>query len=304
MTRHVEEAPIRRGLIFGFLASLTWGTTFVAGKYGWKYGADPIFLAFGRYVVAAILLCALALALRGPEMRATVREHSGGLFFLGLTGIFGMGALGFAALRYTTSINTSILMNANPIFTVLLATLVGERLSADKLFGVIAGLIGCVLVVSGGTTEAFRISPTDVFGCLLSVASAVCWSLYTVYGKGIVRRHGGLVATTGAMVVGVALFIVYMGLARTPVTLAPKTLGTILYLGVVPTAIGFLIWYLALATEDASRLAPLQFTAPLCTAVLGWIFLGERMTYVSIAGMGLIFAGIYVASVRAKAKSA
>jgi drug/metabolite transporter (DMT)-like permease len=292
---------IRRGLVFGFLASLTWGTAFVAGKYG-SHEADPIFLAFGRYLVAAVLLVGLALVVRGREMREAVRESPLGLVFLGLTGIFGMGALSFAALRYTTSINTSILMNANPIFTVLLATVVGERLSAEKLVGVIAGLVGCVLVVSGGTTEAFRFSASDILGCLLSVGSAVCWALYTVYGKGIVREHGGLVATTGAMVVGVLLFIVYMCAARTPVTLAPKTLLTILYLGVVPTAIGFLLWYVALATEDASHLAPLQFTAPLCTAVLGWVFLGERMTLISIAGMLLIFVGIYVASIRANAQ--
>jgi drug/metabolite transporter (DMT)-like permease len=291
-------------LIFGFLASLTWGTTFFFGKYGWKCGVDPIFLAFGRYLVAAVLLGALALAMRGPEMRSTVRQHPAALFFLGLTGIFGMGALGFAALRYTTSINTSILMNANPIFTVVLAALIGERISFDKLFGVVAGLAGCLLVVTGGTTTSFTFSPVEIVGCLLAVGSAMCWSLYTIYGKGIVREHGSLVATTCAMVVGVVLFVGYMSLARTPVSLAPRTLLVILYLGVVPTAIGFLIWYIALATEDASRLAPLQFTAPLCTAVLGWTFLGERMTCVSVAGMCLIFAGIYVASIRAKAKSA
>ena len=289
-------------MIFGFLAGLTWGTTFFFGKYGWKHGADPIFLAFGRYVVAAVLLCALALALRGPEMRATVREHSGGLFFLGLTGIFGRGALGFAALRYTTSINTSILMNANPIFTVLLATLIGERISADKLIGVAAGLAGCALVVTGGTKAAFTFAPVEILGCLLAVGSAVCWSVYTIYGKRIVREHGSLVATTCAMVVGVVLFIGYMALARTEMNFTPRVLLVILYLGVVPTGIGFLIWYIALATEDASRLAPLQFTGPLCTAVLGWTFLGERMTWVSVAGMGLIFAGIYVASIRAKAR--
>ena len=110
--------------------------------------------------------------------------------------------------------------------------------------------------------------------------------------------------TVGIFLVIGLLFIGYMALARTEMTLTPRVLLVILYLGVVPTAIGFLIWYIALATEDASRLAPLQFTGPLCTAVLGWTFLGERMTWVSVAGMGLIFAGIYVASIRAKAKSA
>jgi len=291
-------SSIRRGLLLGLLASLTWGTAFTCGKYG-SAVADPIFLAFGRYFVASILLGAFVVAMRGGEMRRAVRMDGRGLAFLGLTGIFGMGALSFASLRYTTSINTSILMNANPIFTVLMARFIGERLSADKLLGVVAGLVGCALVVAGGTTAAFSVTPKDVLGCLLSVGSAVCWSLYTVCGKRIVREHGGLVVTTGAIAVGVVFFIFYMAFARTPVSLAPKALLSIAYLGVVPTAIGFLAWYIALASEDASHLAPVQFTAPLCTAVLGWLFLGERMTYVSIAGMGLIFAGIYVASIRA-----
>ncbi len=290
-------------MIFGFIASLTWGTAFTFGKYGQQHGADPIYLAFGRYLVAAVLLSAVALAVRRREVGDAVRRRPQALAFLGLTGIFGMGGLSFAALNFTTSINTSVLMNANPIFTVLLATAIGERLTSDKLIGVVAGMAGCVLVVTGGTTEPFRLQAADVLGCLLSIGSAMCWSLYTVYGKGIVRDYGGLTATAGALVVGAVLFLVYMLAVKTPVTLAPNIVWTILYLGIVPTAVGFLIWYLALATEDASRLASLQFVAPLFTAVLGWLFLEERMTIVSITGMVLIFAGIYVASIRANAAS-
>jgi len=302
MMHHVEEATIRRGLIFGFLASLTWGTVYVFGKYGSRY-ADPTFLAFGRSLVGAVLLAGLALVAQRAKLREAIRKDFLGLAFLGLTGVFGMSALSFAAFRYTSSINVGILMNANPIFTVLLARFVGERLSLDKVVGVLVGLAGCALVAAGGTTEEFVGTRNDILGCVLSLGSGLCWSLYTICGKRIVRDHGGLAATTWAIIAGVLFFLAFMPLTGTPATMKPNVLLVILYLGVVPTAIGFLLWYMALALEEASHLAPLQFTIPLCTVLLGRLFLHERMTYVSIAGMGLVLVGIYVASIRANIKA-
>ena len=89
--------------------------------------------------------------------------------------------------------------------------------------------------------------------------SALCWAVYTVFGRGVVRRHGGLPTTTISMVLGGLFFLVACLVMGKGLLLGWRGALTGLFLALVPTVFGFTAWYVALEKLPANVLGPLQF---------------------------------------------
>ena len=72
-------------------------------------------------------------------------------------------------------------------------------------------------------------------------------------------------------------------------------IGWTVYLGVVPTALGFATWSFALRRTSAGRMASITYLIPVVATVLGWAVLGETPPWLAGAGGALCLAGVYVA---------
>jgi drug/metabolite transporter (DMT)-like permease len=253
----------------------------------------PFFVAFLRFSIAG-LVSILYIILKGEFKNLKVLiERPLIIVFLGLTGIFGMGSSVFLALKYSTAIDVSIIMNSNAILITPMAFFIGETITLPKVIGVIIGMLGCALVINGDLTGLQLIRGENLAGNLLAIVAALCWAIYTVVGKSLVRERGGLIVTSLNMVVGsIPLFFIVVGLGEFALP-SPKAILIIAYLAIFPTAIGFIFWYKALENIDASQLGPLQFIMPVCTAIISIFTLGESVKPVSIIGMLLVFVGIY-----------
>ncbi|MFC1712958.1 DMT family transporter [Candidatus Poribacteria bacterium] len=289
---------MKRAILLGAIASLSWSTVFVFGRYLCDVlGIHPILIAFLRFSCAgAISIVYIALKGQARDLSLLI-ERPLTIIVLALTGIAGMGSTVFLALSRSTSVDVSIIMNSNTIFIIPLATLIGERFTLRNGIGVIIGLLGCALIINGGFT-GFQLAHRENFiGNLIALVAAICWAVYTVIGKHLVRERGGLVVTSLNMVVGsVPLFFLVMGLGE--LTIPPlKASLVILYLAIFPTALGFVLWYKALEELDASQLGPLQYLVPIGTAIIAIFFLDESIQLASIFGMLLIFLGIYLSTI-------
>jgi len=73
------------------------------------------------------------------------------------------------------------------------------------------------------------------------------------------------------------------------------TAAWVVYLGAVPTALGFATWSFALRRTSAGRMAALAYLIPVVAIVLGWAVLGERPAWLAAAGGGLCLAGVALA---------
>ncbi|MEW6355968.1 MAG: DMT family transporter [Planctomycetota bacterium] len=292
---------IRKGLIYGAVASLLWSLVPPIGRL--LSSVDTVYLVTLRFLMAGLVLMGILAATRRlSALREAAAHDLPRMALLGLTGIFGMGLLLFASLRYTISVNAGILANANPIFIVLLAVCIGERITIGKISGIAAGVLGCVLVIASVAAQSAQPPENNLLGCALAVGAAFSWAVFTVAGKGMVRKYGGMATTTLATLCGGVMLLVVMLLRRTPLVLDPIVLGWIAFIGIVPTALGFFLWYHALETVEAGRLGPLQFIAPVGAAAIGALFLGEEITRRAVLGMVLVFLGIYCSSIRGAEK--
>jgi drug/metabolite transporter (DMT)-like permease len=286
-----------RGVVLGLLASACWATTFVGARYvTYVRSIDPIYTAALRFGVGAVVATGYMLAIGRWRQLMRASSDLGGLAMLGAIGIFGMGALVFISARYTTSINSSLVLNSNAIFIAIFALMAGERVPAIRSAGLLIGLAGCAAIVVGNAPPQPLPAPNNVLGSLVAVGGAACWAAYTVLGKRYVRRHGGPEVATGALIFG-ALMLIILAVARGPLpSLEWQEAAAALYLGVVPTALAMLVWYHALEMVDASVLGPTQYLAPVGSSLLGWWLLGESIGRWFLGGAAGILLGVYLAT--------
>jgi drug/metabolite transporter (DMT)-like permease len=79
-------------------------------------------------------------------------------------------------------------------------------------------------------------------------------------------------------------------------TVTPGVIGGILFLGIISTALAMVLWNTAFALVDASLASLAFFAQPVVGTLLGWLFLGERITPLFLLGGLLIGLGLVVSS--------
>jgi drug/metabolite transporter (DMT)-like permease len=75
---------------------------------------------------------------------------------------------------------------------------------------------------------------------------------------------------------------------------SPTAVAMVVYLGLVPTAIGFGLWAWALSHSPAGRLTSTTLAAPAIAVVMSWLFLGETPTLLALVGGAIALAGVAI----------
>lgn len=270
------------------LFCLIWSSAFAAAKLAIP-DCPPLLLLSSRFLVAGVLLLGLA-ALFGrfglPD-GATLAKLAllGGLnsaLYLGLS---------FSGMQTVSSAFTAVLISCNPLLTALLAApLLGERLTAQKLVGLLLGMLGVAIVLrsrlSGGAE--------DWHGTLLVLAGLLSLVAGTVLFKKL--KPGGDLWTgtavqslaAGAMLLPVALALEDIHAIR----LTPSLIGGWLYL-VIPVSIGaYLLWFRLLQRKTATEASALHFLMPPLGLLFGWLVFREPVSLLDLAGIVPIAIGI------------
>lgn len=289
--------PHTRGLVYGFVASVLWGTVFAAARYLVEVrGLDPLFTAAMRFCGGGLLLLLWVAVTGGAGRLLRASEATWRVIALGLVGTTAMGALVFISAGYTTSINSSLIVNSNAIFIAMFAVLIGERVEPVHFLGLLVGLVGCSIVMLGSAPPQPLPPSNNMLGGVTALGAAICWAAYTAFGKSTVRRYGGPAVSAWTMIVGGAA-LAAIALSRGGVRpLTGTELLAITYMAVAPTAISMGLWYKALEVVDSAVLGPSQYVAPLVSVLLGWAMLGEPLGASFALGGLLTVVGVHLAT--------
>lgn len=283
------------GIFYAAFAAATWGTVFVVSKWLMALKGLPIVtLAFWRFAICTMALFVMLGATRklGSAWRA-FRAQPWRFLFMGLCGGYAMYLLVLLSLTYTMANTTQIIMNSNAIFIAPLAMLIGERITWRNWLGLALGIAGCVVVVTGSPAAESGSDHSHLLGGTLAALSGLSWACYTVVGREPIRRHGGLECTMVSMAVGLVLLAITLACTNQPIRITPAQAVPILYLGLVPTALGFAAWFKAIETLPASVVGPFQFLQPVIGVTLAVCFLDEQLTGLIVLGALMAFAGVY-----------
>jgi drug/metabolite transporter (DMT)-like permease len=274
------------------VANLVYATSYVAIRVTVD-DVPPATLAFLRLAVAALVLAPVP----APAARVTSRGDRGRIVAMGLVGFSAAYALGHWGIAYSTATHAALLIVVEPVALMLLAPLVlGERLAPRDGTAAALALVGVVLVVVNGVPGW---SPGGLLphwrGDLLLVLSAMAFASYSLLGRALLARHDVGRVTRESIVWGGAGMVPFALIewldGRRPVLTVAAVAGT-LYLAVVITALGYLVWNWALERVEASRAAIFLTLQPLGGALLGAVLLGEPVTAFTVVGGALIVGGL------------
>jgi len=269
-----------------------WAANFIVVKSAVAQ-LPPVGFTFLRFVLASVTLLLL---LRW-------REGSIGLPRRDLVAILALGAIGFGAYQilWTTGLTTvpagdsALLIAATPVLVALLAVVARtDVLTPVKLIGILVSFVGVVIVVGSGPGLTLGRS---LVGEALTLAGAVCWSVYTAFGAPYVRRHSPLRATAWATVAGTVVLapiaVLQLGsLDRVPLGL--DVIGAILYSGMLAAGVANVVVLNGVKVVGPTRTAALQFLVPALAVLLAFLFLQEPIRPGQVVGGLVIVGGVLI----------
>ncbi len=277
------------------IVMIVWGSTFVVTKAA-VHDIPPLTLTFLRFLIAAAVLVPIAAA-RGGLRRLPQPLPLGALALMGLTGV-AMFHAGFTyAMVYGSAAQGAIVFALVPA-AVVVAAVVGlkEAPSKRRLTGMLLSVGGVVLVVATG--ESGSASPAPVLGAAFMLGAVAAWATYTVLAKQLAGTDQ-VVLIACVSVIGMAMVLpaaaLELSLVPWPDPSLQGWLGT-LFLGVVASALAFVIYSRALRELDASLVGAYLNLDPIVGVLTAVIFLGETLGLWQMSGGVVALTGVWLAS--------
>lgn len=267
---------------------LIWSSAFAAAKVALAY-CPPLLLLGTRFVLAGTLILGVC-ALTGRLERLPWREL-GILAFVGVLNNACYLGLSYMGMTTVSSGFTAVVISANPLLTALFAApLLGERMTARKLLGLLLGMAGVALVVRSRIGSGAE----DLTGTLFVLAALVTLAAATL----LFKRAG----TGASLWMSSGIQSLAGGIALLPVALLTEDLSAVhlslplaaafTYLTLGASIGGFSLWFFILQRASATKASALHFLMPPLGLMFGWLILGETVPPLDLLGIVPIALGI------------
>ncbi|MBO9362468.1 MAG: DMT family transporter [Thermoflexus sp.] len=278
------------------LATLTWATNMILGRW-LRESIGPFTLSALRFALA-VLCFGVLLRAQPPAERWPGRDLPL-LLAMAIAGVALFAPILYGGLRETTAVNATLISGLGPLITGLMAALlIREPFSVRQRIAALLGLIGVAVVISGGSPALWR-SLRGQRGDLLVLAALTLWGLYSVLGRRVMARRSALSATALSMAFALPPLIPAALIEQRflPLRGHPEMALAVLYIGIVPTVLGFLAWNAGVRRLGPGGAMMFYNTLPLYGALLGHFLLGEPLGPTHLIGGALILgAGLWAAA--------
>lgn len=273
------------------ILSVLWGGAFFFSKVALSQ-LQPFTIVLVRVSIAAVILN-LIVRVAGFRMPSLPKVWVRYLI-MGLLNNLIPFSLIFWGLTQISSSLASILNATTPVWTVLFSHFLtsDERITPNRLIGILIGLIGVVVVIGLGSLQGLGI---NIFAQLAVIGAAMSYAFAGIYGKRFKDPHPIVTATgqltcTSLMMIPIALLVDKPWLLQQPDL---SVWGAVLGLALLSTALAYVIYFHLLATIGATNVLLVTLLNPISTILLGSFFLGEQLYVQHFIGMGIISVGLF-----------
>jgi len=267
--------------------SAIWGSSFMFIKVGVEE-LKPSTLVAGRLLLAALTLVVIVAA-RVPLQTSVgqIRAHARPFLFVALfNSVIPFWLLAWGETRIDSGL-AALLQACAPLFTALLAALFvrSERVSGDRLLGVLVGFGGVALLVGA-------VPSGSVLGALAVVATGFCYAASSLAGGRFLREVPAVTIAFGTSAIAAVIALPF-GLAQLPSSLPSwKVIGSVVFLGVVGLGFAYVLYFALITGAGASRAILVTYLVPPMALFYGATILDESVSLTDLAGLGLILAGV------------
>ena len=267
---------------------LIWSTTPLAIKWSGE-GVGYLFGVTGRMVIG-VMLALLVLQLAGLRLRWN-RQARKTYLVAGLSIYVAMTAVYWSA-QYIPSGWISVVFGLSPIVTGLFARLwLNEQgLTPPRMLALLIALAGLVVIFDVGIQAGTQ----AVLGLIGMLVSVLCHSASAVWIKRLDAKLHGLTVTAGGLIVAVPLFLLswFLQGQSWPAVVDSRTLGSILYLGIIGSVLGFALYFYLLRHVETTRVALITLITPAIALLAGQWLNGEVVDASVWIGTAMIMLGL------------
>ena len=268
---------------------IIWSTTPLAIKWS---GGDSGFL-FGvtaRMLIGLLFSSVLIMLL--SKRRIPWDAHARKIYLVAGIAIYGAMLSVYWGSQYISSGFISVIFGLNPIVTGIMAALwLNERsLTPAKILGVTFGLGGLIVIFS----QAIELGGHAAIGIAGVCLSVLLHSLSSVWFKKLDIKLSALEITHGGLMVSVPLYLLtwFILQGTWPENFSQRGLGSIVYLGIFGSVVGFVMFYYVLKHVDVSRVSLITLITPVVALFLGYALNNEILNTRVWLGTGLILLGM------------
>ncbi len=272
--------------------SILWGGSFFFVGIAVKE-LPPITIVTLRVTIAALALLTVCRVL-GYSLPRKVEVLRAFLIMGLLNNIIPFSLIVWGQTHIASGV-ASILNATTPLFTVLVAHMMttDEKVSANKLAGVIIGFVGVATMIGPAALTGER---SSLWGQLAILGAAISYAFAGIFGRRF-KAMGvpPLVTATGQISASSLVLIPAALLVDRPWALAMpsgETWAALFGIALLSTALAYLIFFRILSSAGATNLALVTFLIPVSAIVLGSLVLGEQLALKHVIGMAMIAAGL------------
>jgi drug/metabolite transporter (DMT)-like permease len=279
------------------LTALFWGGHWVVAR-AVITETTPFALSFWRWLTAAVIFAPFA----WPHVvadSAKLRAQWKSIVLLSLAGTGIYTGIGYIGVQSTTATNALLIQSMMPaLIPVFGFILVRERVGPAAIAGVALSCVGVLAIASKLDPDAL-LSLQLNRGDLWLLLNSSLWALYTVslrWKPVGLHPFSFLFAIICAGVVQLLPFHAFELATGGGVRVGWQPVLGILYLGIFPSLVNYLLWTRSVGEIGAARAGPYLYLVPVFGISMAFAFLGERLYTYHFAGIALIFGGVWLAS--------
>ena len=289
----------RKAILLFLAAGIAWGVPYFFIKIAVEDFSTYSIVLFRVLIGAAVLV---PLALKSGALSLALKHWRWVLAFA-LLEMVGPWWLITEAERHISSGLTGLLIATVPFFAVIIASFLGDKSvwHPKTIAGLLVGFTGVVALV-GIDSLSGLVDP-------LWVGAVILASVGYALAPALIAHKIGFVPTAGV----ISLSMVFVGLIYLlPASLAlPKEIAaepaleswiSLVVLGVVCSAIAFVIFFALIKEIGAARATLITYLNTLVALLLGIVFLGEPITLGLLIGLPLVLIGSWFAGKRHEVK--
>lgn len=249
-------------------------------------------------LLTMITCFALALLIMRRRPKLTARDVIG-LFVIGLFATSLYQALFVGGIQRSTAGVASLVSATNPVWVAVFGAILGERMGAQRWFGIALSVIGVGLLALKAIDPQ---SGVKLLGVLMIVASSCAWAIWTIGSRRYTK-----ISTLEFTAIAVLLGAIPYALIGFPSLSSPQaqagswsTWAAVIGSAIFSNFIAFLTWSSGVRAIGATRAASLINLSPIISVVVAAAYLHENVTWLLALSTVVTLSGVYLANAPSK----
>lgn len=298
MIEQIQKNKSYVGVLLALTAVIVWSGNYVVAR-GIIHQVPPIAVAFYRWFFASICIIPFAYKAFIKDFKILL-QHKTYLFFAALTGVSLFNTFIYLAGHHTNAINLALIgtTGAPIIATILASFFLNEKISLNRLIGMLICFVGILVLLSQGSwlrLQKFHFEKGDA----LMLISASAFAVYNILVRKKPNQISPLSFLMSTFILGTLIlfpFFIYEKSNTSPIVWNKNLIFIFAYLAIGNSVLAFMCWNAAIKKLGAANTALFTNLIPIFSALEAVVLLNEKFTNIHLISAGLIVSGLIIAN--------